>query len=132
LFSNATSEEHAKHLAETRFSEQQAEKGLSMAYQSINPFDNHLEKTFDEISDTQLEAKLAAAASCFVTWKQTSYAHRAKIVARAAVLLHEQAERFAQIMTMEMGKRIAEARGEVEFSSQILTNSSAPLPCSSV
>ena len=91
-----------------------------MAYQSINPFDNHLEKSFDEISDAQLEAKLAAAASCFVTWKRTSYAHRAKIVARAAVLLHEQAERFAQIMTMEMGKRIAEARGEVEFSSQIL------------
>src|ERR1700685_3254147 len=91
-----------------------------MAYQSINPFDNHLEKSFDEISDAQLEAKLAAAASCFATWKRTSYAHRAKIVARAAVLLHEQAERFAQIMTMEMGKRIAEARGEVEFSSQIL------------
>jgi succinate-semialdehyde dehydrogenase/glutarate-semialdehyde dehydrogenase len=91
-----------------------------MAYQSINPFDNHLEKSFDEISDAQLEAKLAAAAACFVTWKRTSYAHRAKIVARAAVLLHEQAEHFAQIMTMEMGKRIAEARGEVEFSSQIL------------
>jgi succinate-semialdehyde dehydrogenase/glutarate-semialdehyde dehydrogenase len=91
-----------------------------MAYQSINPFDNHLEKSFDEISDAQLEAKLAAAAACFVTWKRTSYAHRAKIVARASVLLHEQAERFAQIMTMEMGKRIAEARGEVEFSSQIL------------
>jgi succinate-semialdehyde dehydrogenase / glutarate-semialdehyde dehydrogenase len=91
-----------------------------MTYQSINPFDNHLEKSFDDISDAQLEAKLAAAAACFVTWKRTSYAHRAKIVARAAVLLHEQAERFAQIMTMEMGKRIAEARGEVEFSSQIL------------
>jgi succinate-semialdehyde dehydrogenase/glutarate-semialdehyde dehydrogenase len=91
-----------------------------MAYQSINPFDNHLIKSFDEISDAQLETKLAAAAACFVTWKRTSYAHRAKIVARAAVLLHEQAEHFAQIMTMEMGKRITEARGEVEFSSQIL------------
>ena len=91
-----------------------------MAYQSINPFDNHLEKSFDEISDAQLEAKLATAAACFLSWKRTSYTHRTKIVARAAVLLHEQAERFAQIMTMEMGKRIAEARGEVEFSSQIL------------
>ena len=36
------------------------------------------------------------------------------------MLLHDQAEKFAQIMTMEMGKRISEARGEVEFSSQIL------------
>ncbi len=91
-----------------------------MAYQSINPFDNTLVKSFKEITNPQLEAKLATAATCFETWKRTSYAHRAKIIARASILLHEQAEHFAQIMTMEMGKRIAEARGEVEFSAQIL------------
>ena len=92
-----------------------------MTYQSVNPYDNSLVKTFDEITDAQLEAKIAAATACYATWKTTGYAHRAKIVARAAVLLHEQAEQFAQTMTMEMGKRIAEARGEVEFSSQILS-----------
>jgi len=41
-------------------------------------------------------------------------------VAKAAVLLHERADELARIMTMEMGKRIGEARGEVEFSSSIL------------
>jgi succinate-semialdehyde dehydrogenase/glutarate-semialdehyde dehydrogenase len=92
-----------------------------MTYQSVNPYDNSLVKSFDEISDAVLEAKIAAATACYATWKTTSYAHRAKIIARAAVLLHEQAEAFAQTMTMEMGKRIAEARGEVEFSSQILS-----------
>ncbi|MFC7694542.1 aldehyde dehydrogenase family protein [Paeniroseomonas aquatica] len=92
-----------------------------MAYQSINPFDNRLVQSFAEITDQQLEVKVAAATECFVAWKKTSYAHRAGIMARAAVLLHEQAEHFAQIMTMEMGKRISEARGEVQFSSQILT-----------
>jgi len=91
-----------------------------MAYASINPFDNKLVKSFDDLTDKELETKLADAAACFETWKHTSYAHRAKIIARAAVLLHDQAESFAQIMTMEMGKRISEARGEVEFSSQIL------------
>jgi succinate-semialdehyde dehydrogenase/glutarate-semialdehyde dehydrogenase len=35
--------------------------------------------------------------------------------------LHEQADHFARIMTSEMGKRIGEAKGEVEFSSEILT-----------
>jgi succinate-semialdehyde dehydrogenase/glutarate-semialdehyde dehydrogenase len=92
-----------------------------MTYQTVNPFDNKLVKSFDDITDAQLEQKLAAASACFGTWKRTSYANRAKVIARAAALLHEQAERFAQIMTMEMGKRISEARGEVEFSSQILT-----------
>jgi succinate-semialdehyde dehydrogenase/glutarate-semialdehyde dehydrogenase len=96
------------------------ESNLQMAYQSINPFNNEHVKTFDDITDAQLETKLAAAATCFATWKRTSYAQRAKIVARASALLHEQADSFAQIMTMEMGKRISEARGEVEFSSQIL------------
>jgi len=91
-----------------------------MTYQSVNPFDNKLFKSFDEITDQQLEQKLAAATACYATWKQTSYADRARIIARAAELLDEQADHFAQIMTLEMGKRISEARGEVEFSARIL------------
>jgi succinate-semialdehyde dehydrogenase/glutarate-semialdehyde dehydrogenase len=92
-----------------------------MSYQSVNPFDNKLIKSFDEITDQQLEAKLATATACFASWKHTTYAQRAKIVAKAAELLHEQADRFARIMTLEMGKRISEAKGEVEFSARILT-----------
>jgi succinate-semialdehyde dehydrogenase/glutarate-semialdehyde dehydrogenase len=91
-----------------------------MTYQSVNPFDNKLVRSFDEITDRQLEQKMVTATACFESWKHTSYANRAKIILRASVLLHDQAEHFAQIMTMEMGKRISEARGEVEFSSQIL------------
>src|ERR1700723_610036 len=91
-----------------------------MAYQSLNPATGKLLKKFDELTDKQLEEKLATAATCFETWKRKSYAERAVIVARAAKLLHEQAEAFAHTMTLEMGKRIGEARGEVEFSSNIL------------
>jgi succinate-semialdehyde dehydrogenase/glutarate-semialdehyde dehydrogenase len=92
-----------------------------MTYQSVNPFDNKLVKSFEEITDRQLEDKLAAATACFASWKQKSYAERAKIVTKAAALLLEQRDHFAQIMTLEMGKRISEAKGEVEFSSRILT-----------
>ncbi|WP_293881354.1 NAD-dependent succinate-semialdehyde dehydrogenase [Sphingomonas sp.] len=92
-----------------------------MTYQSVNPADGKLIQSFPEISDAELEAKLAIAATCFQSWKSTSYADRAVIVARAAALLHDRAEEFARTMTMEMGKRIDEARGEVEFSSNILT-----------
>ncbi len=92
-----------------------------MSYQSVNPFDNKPGKSFEEITDKQLEEKLAAATACFATWRHTAYAERAEIVNRAAKLLHEQVNHLAHIMTLEMGKRISEARGEVEFSSQILT-----------
>ena len=91
-----------------------------MTYQSVNPFDNKLTLSFPEITDAQLEAKIATATICFESWKRTSYPHRAEIIKKAASLLHQQAEHFARIMTSEMGKRISEARGEVEFSSQIL------------
>jgi succinate-semialdehyde dehydrogenase/glutarate-semialdehyde dehydrogenase len=91
-----------------------------MTYQTRNPFNGKLLMSFDDITDKEFEAKLAAAQSCYETWRHKTYAERAVIVAKAAVLLHEQADAFAHTMTLEMGKRISEARGEVEFSSRIL------------
>ncbi len=91
-----------------------------MTYQSFNPATGKLLKAFEDLSDKELETKLAAAAACYKTWRHTSYADRAIIVSKAADLLHERAEELARTMTLEMGKRIEEARGEVEFSSSIL------------
>jgi succinate-semialdehyde dehydrogenase / glutarate-semialdehyde dehydrogenase len=91
-----------------------------MTYQSLNPATGKLLKKFEELTDRQLEEKLAKAATCFETWKHKTYAERAIIVAKAAAIMHTKADEFAHIMTLEMGKRINEARGEVEFSSSIL------------
>ncbi len=90
------------------------------AYQSTNPATGKVLKKFESLTDKELETKIAAAAKCYETWRHKSYAERAVIVAKASKLLHEQADAFAQIMTSEMGKRIHEARGEVEFSSSIM------------
>ncbi len=91
-----------------------------MAYQSINPNDGALLKRFDILSDAALEAALATAEACFQGWKHTSYADRAAIVAGAAALMHAHVDDFARLETMEMGKRIGEARAEVGFSADIL------------
>ena len=91
-----------------------------MTYQSINPFSGEPVESFDEMTGAELEAALATAATCFEAWRNKSYADRATVIARAGVLMHEQAESLAHTMTLEMGKRISEARGEVEFSSRIL------------
>src|SRR3984957_9202375 len=97
------------------------EKTLKLAgYQSVNPFDGKTLKIFEELTNAQVDAKIATAQACYETWRHKSYAQRAVIVAKAATLLHERADEFAHIMTLEMGKRIGEARGEVEFSSRIL------------
>ena len=91
-----------------------------MTYQSIDPFDGKLLRSFETITDEQLEAKLAAASACFETWRQQSYAQHARIVGQAATLMQDRAMELARIMTCEMGKRISEALGEVEFSANIL------------
>ena len=91
-----------------------------MAYQSVNPADGKTLKKFDELTDKQLEAKLVTAQTCFETWRNKTYAERAAIVAKASELMHSMVDEFAHIMTLEMGKRISEARGEVEFSANIL------------
>jgi len=91
-----------------------------MAYQSLNPATGKLLQKFDELTDKQLEEKLATAEKCFKSWKLKTYAERAVIVAKAAALMHNRVDELANTMTLEMGKRITEAKGEVEFSANIL------------
>jgi succinate-semialdehyde dehydrogenase/glutarate-semialdehyde dehydrogenase len=91
-----------------------------MSYQSLNPANGKLIKSFEEISDADFEKKIAAATACYEVWRHKSYAERAKIVAKAAEIMKSKVDEFALVMTLEMVKRISEARGEVEFSSSIL------------
>jgi succinate-semialdehyde dehydrogenase/glutarate-semialdehyde dehydrogenase len=92
----------------------------AMEYESVNPFDGKTLKTFVGITDEQLEKKLAAAQSCFGTWRHKTYAERAAIIVKASAILHNKFDDFARLATLEMGKRIGEARGEVQFSADIL------------
>ena len=91
-----------------------------MAYQSINPYDGKLLKSFEHLTPAQLEKCLAGAQHCYQTWKHRSYAERAVVLNKAAALLHAHVDDFAKLETLEMGKRINEARGEVKFSGDIL------------
>ena len=91
-----------------------------MTYQSVNPYDGTLIHTFAEQTDDQLEAVLAAAAACFEVWRATTFAERSVIVARAAGLMRARRDEFARPVTLEMGKLIGEAQGEVDLSADIL------------
>jgi len=91
-----------------------------MTYQSVNPHTGKLLKSFEHFSDAQLEKSLAAADQAQRSWKLKSYAQRAVIVNKAAALLHAHVDDFARLATLEMGKRIDEARGEVKFSGDIM------------
>ena len=66
-----------------------------MTYQSLNPATGKLLKKFEELTDKELETKIATAATCFETWRQKTYAERAVIVAKAAAIMHAKADEFA-------------------------------------
>lgn len=90
------------------------------AYQSVNPCNGKVVKTFAVMTASQLATALATAARTFATWRRTSFAARAAVVAKAAALLRARADEFARPVTLEMGKRFEEARGEVALSADIL------------
>ena len=91
-----------------------------MPYQSINPATGKVLKTFKELTEPQLEKALKTAAACFESWRHTSFKHRAAVASRAAAILRQRVDEFARPMTVEMGKRIDEARGEVAVSADII------------
>ena len=91
-----------------------------MSYQSVNPANGKVLKKFKEITNKQLETSLKTAATCFDTWRFKTFAERAVIVAKAAAILRARVDDFAKPVTLEMGKLIAESRGEVELSADIL------------
>ena len=92
-----------------------------MAYQTINPATGEVIRTFPEISDRELETAVKRAQAVYETdWRHRSIADRSRIVRAAAARLRQNAEEYARYLTLEMGKLIAEARGEVALAADIL------------
>ena len=78
-----------------------------MSYQTVNPATAALVETFPPISEYELARVLATAHNTFETdWRKRTVADRARIISKAASILREKADEFAQIITLEMGKRL--------------------------
>ena len=97
-----------------------ASREIRAAYQSINPYNGKILKTFKELTDRQLEQALKTAATGFETWRRMTFAKRAAVAAKAAAIMRARVDEFARPVTLEMGKLIAEARGEVALSADII------------
>ena len=91
-----------------------------MPYVSVNPATGEVLRTFTEHTDEEMRNALTNADRAFRPWASRPFSERSKIVGRSAVLLLEKKEELARLATLEMGKRIAESRGEVELSASIM------------
>jgi succinate-semialdehyde dehydrogenase/glutarate-semialdehyde dehydrogenase len=80
-----------------------------MAIASINPASGETLRTFEPLSDTQIDAKLQHAAETFRSYRRTSFAERARMMLRAAEILEADKNSFGRLMTLEMGKPLKAA-----------------------
>ena len=85
-----------------------------MAMTSINPATGEEIKTFESLTDEQIDEKLELATRAFRRYWKTPFSDRAKKMVRAAEILEEKKEEFARLMTSEMGKIFTAAVAEAE------------------
>jgi len=83
-----------------------------MAIATVNPTTGQVLKTFEGLSDAQLEVKLQKAADTFLSYRKTSFAERARWMLNAAAVLEKEKETYARVMTTEMGKTFRSAVDE--------------------
>ena len=90
-----------------------------MSIQSTNPATNKVVKTFEEMTETVVDKSIAKAVETFDSWKKTAYASRAALLHKVAGLLRTKKKALAQLITLEMGKLVSQAEGEIKLSAEI-------------
>jgi len=70
-------------------------------------------------TEADLDEALAAAERGFALWRATDVEARGAVLHKAADLLRERSERIATLLTLEQGKPLVEARGEVAAAAQL-------------
>src|SRR2546429_8659509 len=80
-----------------------------MAIATVNPATGQVVKTFESLSDAELEVKLQKAADRFLSYRKTPFAERARLIENAARVLEKEKESYARVMTTEMGKTFRSA-----------------------
>ncbi|MDA3929719.1 MAG: NAD-dependent succinate-semialdehyde dehydrogenase [Prolixibacteraceae bacterium] len=82
--------------------------------QSINPYNNQLIAEYTEMTLEETSAAVDLNYEAWQSWRNTSFKHRAKLMKKAAGVLRKNKSKLSKLITLEMGKRIAEAEAEVE------------------
>jgi succinate-semialdehyde dehydrogenase/glutarate-semialdehyde dehydrogenase len=83
-----------------------------MAIATVNPATGELVRSFEPLSNTQIEEKLQRAAETFPKFRKLSFTQRGAMMNKAAQILETQKEEFGRIMTTEMGKTLSSAIAE--------------------
>lgn len=86
-----------------------AEAGV---YRTVNPATGQIVRGFPALGDGQAQDALARAHAAYPGWSRAPGAERARLLARLATLAEARSEELARLVTLEMGKPLAQSRRE--------------------
>src|SRR6266576_2150889 len=85
-----------------------------MAIASINPATGEKLQDFSAFDDAEIEKRLNLAEKAFRKYRATTFTERSELLEAVAELLFQEKKRFAQIITLEMGKLFRDSVAEIE------------------
>jgi succinate-semialdehyde dehydrogenase/glutarate-semialdehyde dehydrogenase len=83
-----------------------------MPMEVINPATGELVKTYDTLTKEESGQAVQASHEAFLSWRNVSFAERAQLMRKAAKILREDADKYAKLMAVEMGKPARDGRSE--------------------
>lgn len=85
-----------------------------MSLNVINPATDEVIKSYEEMSSDEVNQILEKTHQAYCSWRKTNFSERSECMKKAAEILRTKKEKYAQLMTAEMGKPITQSRAEIE------------------
>ncbi|MBA2421882.1 MAG: NAD-dependent succinate-semialdehyde dehydrogenase [Chitinophagales bacterium] len=83
-------------------------------FKSANPYDQSVVAEHELMNDEKLQSAFGKAEAAFSQWRSKSFNKRSDLLRAVAINLRVNKETYAQTISIEMGKILKEARGEIE------------------
>ena len=90
-----------------------------MAIKSINPYTLEISKSYDEMTNKEIDEAVNVAYSTYQNWKKTSLEERSAILNNVGSILRSKKNELARLITLEMGKLIKQAEYEIDYAVSI-------------
>lgn len=81
----------------------------------INPANKEVLVKIKKVSQQDVKNSISAAEECFQSWKKVSNSERAEILNKISELIKERADDYAEVLSLENGKSLAEAKAELLY-----------------
>lgn len=85
-----------------------------MEFKSINPYNGQVVGQYKALTAQELDKKLDKSKKTHQSWSKVPLAERCNLLKKAGAVLRDNVEEYAKMISMEMGKPLSEAKGEVD------------------